>query len=270
MESKTSSFTIQDVREASRRYSARVNQEIYSNTINAIGNELEYSSARHFVAGLAGLMSDSVHTLWNPIEKMIKSPYVKELLEEKLGKGVDPLDYLRTANLQGKTGAEREKAHQELEDSLNTLKKAKEYPQNILDYCNSTGKTPDEVLNSPRERLTLLEKTYGSLEEYESFTKKALSRVSEGTKVIQQMENAPIGLLTTMLIMQGAGSKSLEVYKVLTEAGIDPMELGDIAQSYVKDIAKFTKAYIAEGEKYQNSQMEEYRRIKAEEQKPLA
>jgi len=70
---------------AMRKYAASRQETIYQNAVEAVGDELKFSSARHLVAGLMGLVPDSLYSLRGTLENVADSPIIKEVLREKTG-----------------------------------------------------------------------------------------------------------------------------------------------------------------------------------------
>ncbi len=158
---------LEKTRDALRRRTAEEIDKIYANTIKAVGKELEFSSARHLVTGLYGLIFDSVYTLWDPVKKITSSPFVSQLVEDEIGEGKTFLDYLVAKGGENKSPDEREKQVQKLTESFESFRKSEAYAQAITDRCAQTNKTPYAILKSKKELVKIIQEVYGSVEEYE-------------------------------------------------------------------------------------------------------
>jgi len=250
---------IQDARDALRRHTAQETEIVYANALKRVGKELEYSSARHLATGLFGLLTDSTYTLWKPIKDVIQSPVVKKMIEEKTGKDKTLVEYLASQQGKGKNEKVREKAVADFSKSLEVVQRQESYFKNLADYCKETGKSPDAVLKSTRDNLAVVERTYGSIEEYEKIQVEAIKGLSKLVNKLDQIENIPLNMLIPVLITSKTSVSDL------SEIGVDPKVLANIVQSYVKDVAKFSKTFLIESTKYTANAIAQYKELKQKE-----
>lgn len=250
---------IQDAREALRRHTAQETEIVYANALKRVGKELEYSSARHLATGLFGLLTDSLYTLWGPIKDVTQSPIVKKMIEKKTGEGKTLVDYLASQQGKGKSEEGRGKAVADFNKSLEVAQRQESYFNNLTNYCKETGKLPDAVLNSTKDSLAVIKMTYSSIEEYEKIQVEAIKGLSKVVNYLEQIENIPLGILIPALVTSKTSVSDL------SEIGVDPKVLANIAQSYVKDVARFGKAFLTEYAKYAANEIAQYKELKQKE-----
>jgi hypothetical protein len=236
----------QQASEAMRRYSARKIDRIYTNAVKVMGEEPEFSSTRYIVTGLAGLLSDSLFTLWESTREILKSPLVKEMIDEKAGKGKTLADYL----FKNQGGAEKAAARIVDEHEIHV--------KNLIAYSKETGRSFDAILKSSRDRLVLIERNYGSLEKYEERNEETSKSL---TSVIKQIDLLKI--MPWRIIVSAYLAKEFEAQEML-KLGLNPAVLGSITKDYLKDAAKFGKAFLAEFVKYDAAEIKKYKILKTE------
>ena len=251
---------VQDASEALRRYTAREIERVYTNASKTIGKELEYSSARHLVTGLFGLLTDGICTLDGPIRDFTQSPMIKELIEEEVGEGKDLFDYLAFAQGKGKSDEEREKAVADFDKNSESIRRFGSYSKNLANYCEETGKSPDAVLRSTKDRMAIVKRTYGSVAEYERIKVGMIKVLSKGVGQLEQLENIPLNMLIPALITSKTSVSDL------SEISVNPNVLGNIAQSYLRDAAKFSKVFLIEYAKHIANEIAKLKELATEEQ----
>jgi hypothetical protein len=251
-------LTVQDARDAIRRDYVKRNYTAYMAAMKEVGRDLEYSSSAHLIGFVVGLATDSVQTFWEHGKGAFNSPLVKGFIRKHIGDR-DLLDYVKELRTKDKTGEDREKAEAELSKGIESLKIMEEYPRTLIEYCKDKKRTPDRVLSSTRDRLALIERSYGSFAKYEEIYAAVEKNAGSVMKQIDDLGQAPVASMLPMLIM----SQSPEIGGYIIAAGIDPFALGKIAESYSKDLIKFTKAYVGAYVKQNKNELEEYRKIKA-------
>jgi len=133
--------------------------------------------------------------------------------------------------------------------ALKHLEGCNKFPAELIAYSEETGISMEEILQTPKHVLPVIERAYGSLEVYEemkSISKKNLPMI---LVELEKAENAPIGLI----LMLTKGTK-------LSQFGINPAQLADIAQEYIRDLATFTSAFLEENVKIRDSGLRDLRK----------
>ena len=254
--------TVQDTREALRKYEAEKLEAAYTSAVKAVGSELQFSSARHLAMGLVGLLNDSIYTLWDPVKQVLNSPLASEFLEDQVGEGKSFVDYFAAEmSKKGKSKKERKESAKAAEKMVQSLgeagSKLEKYAQAVTDYSNKTSKTPDQVLRTGKDMAVVLEGVYGSLEKYAKERGSVADSFTKAAGYLDELQALPLTLLVPALL-----ESKLEADMVtLTDAGINPLTLGTIVQDYVHDVAKFGKAFLAEYAKQDANRVKQYQQL---------
>ena len=171
VEDKPKEFTMQDTREAFRRSHAKTLSKAYRRAEDSF--DAEYSSASHFVAGVLGLLMDSVYTLWDPIEGMIGSEVTRALMEEELEipRNKPLLEAIMDLKDE-KLGKETDR--EDLEKAQEALDRSVRYMEGVTKYSNEHGMSPAEVIENADAMVGIIESAYGSLDAYEELRVKNL------------------------------------------------------------------------------------------------
>lgn len=246
---------LEETKQALRREWAEYTDKIYANTLKSVEGELQYSTSRHLIAGMFGFLGDAIYTLWDPAKEIIESPFVAEEVRKTVGPGKTIVDYITSKKNQREPGQKEQNA-QEIKKMLNTFTRLESYAKTITDYCQETGKTPDAVLHSSRDMLGIIEKVYGSVEEYEKSEVKSVNNLTKLVDHLNVIGHMPLGLMIPDLI-----TSHVESVKDLSDVGINPAMIGTIVQSYVGDVAKFAKAFIIEYAKLKATEIIEYKTL---------
>jgi hypothetical protein len=246
---------IDNTRAAVRRYSAELIEQAYSNAVKKTGSELEYSSAKHLVTGIFGLLPDVINTLWEPIKDVIESPVVSELISEKTNGG-DLMDYFASLGSKNESLNELETSTQELRDSTKTIQRSNDYVKEIADHCQKTGKSPDEVLRSKEDMVGIVRTVYGSVSEYEKIQVKSIQELSKLVNKFDELQKMPFGLIIPALI-----TSKMDGINDLSEIGVNPSEIGNIVHSYMSDVGKFGKTLLTEYAKVTTKEIQAYKAL---------
>ena len=254
-----STVTVQDTIAALRKNQAQEIETIYARAVKRVGNELQYSSARHLTMGLVGLMNDAFNSFYESGKRVLNSEVLAGLLEEEMGGQGTLVDYLKS-ELKGKTrlsSLDYGAAVEGIDSAVNKLSRKEAYHQAITAYCQEHGKTPEQVLRSKKTMLGIINQSYGSLDEYARQQQEALESTEKLIKKLDLLQTLPLGDMAPLLLEQRA---NLNLDR-LSEIGINVPELGQIGQSYIQDVAVFGKAFLEESSKYSTQQLDQYKRL---------
>tara|TARA_Y100000310_G_scaffold288156_1_gene313564 strand:- start:30 stop:866 length:837 start_codon:yes stop_codon:yes gene_type:complete len=244
---------VKAVREASvalRKHNAKVLEVVYNRTSKAVGKELlEFSSPRHLITGLCGLVSDANYTLAMPIREMVNSPFSKKERSKKYGEDVSIAEAMFRE-------AKDDPSREMLKYGLGIFKHQEDYLKNLVEYCGEKDKEPEAVLKSTRGRLDLVDRTYGSVEEYAETQANTSRGLTKLIKVLDGFQKLPIGMLLAGRIMGKIDAKDMK------EVGLDPGLIGKIAQSYLRDVTAFGSGFLTEYSKYGLEEVEKLRALR--------
>jgi hypothetical protein len=266
---------IYEARSALRKYSAGQVEKVYAAASKSVGDQLQFSSSRHLVTGLVGLISDGVYTLWEPAKNVLNSEVLKGLVEDKLGivvpAGQSLLETVVDKASQDKSPAEKKKMKSDVEKGLEGVKRFEAYQQNLAEYAQQKGKSPYEILKSKKDRMEVMFRTYNPYKEYEKSVRDTTENIEKVIEQIDSLEvlakDLEVGSLVNELLEsklgRGSGPDLISNFdeSVLKELGIgtrksyhvslDTLGIGTenvnkIALDYIKDIVIFGKAMVAE------------------------
>ena len=249
---------VQQVREAFIRYEAKKLQKNYEAALDRMGDELQYASARYFVAGIVGLLPDAMHSLWDTIKNICNSPLAKEEIEGKFGKGATLSNILIRARRD--ENGEIKEASNEVVETVRSFSKfvdrTEKHVEIVADYCRETGKSPDEILASPKDSFVVIEKVYGSIEEYEKKQIAGIQSIKSLTDYLKKLENMPFNLMFPIYM-----KAKFEDGEDAKRFGVDFSAVGKILDSYVGDLVKFADAILTEEAKAIKRRIDEYKAL---------
>ncbi len=247
--------------EAMRRASARDAQKAYNAALEQVESKLQYGSSPHLIAFAYNFLHDAIMTLWEPVRAVANSPLAREEIEEEVGQGGDIVDLVEKLSTR-KTGKSQEKTAKELRE---TFKKAFSTPDNLMKelvkYSQETGKSYDDILSTPEDSLQVVKRAFGSLQEYEKILHKGFETWSDFTKKLEQLEKLPLGIVLPILVQKKLNLP--EDVDLKRDLGVNINGLSGIAESYLKDIATFGKAFIAEICRISLEELENYKRLES-------
>jgi len=139
---------------------------------------------------------------------------------------------------------------------MGLLKRGEAYVQAIAEYCQQTGQSPDHVLQSKKDMLGIMEKVYGSFDAYVTEKEKGI-KIRSAVEALEKLEALPLEFMVPVLLEHKAGVDM----EVLFELGVDPGYVGRVAQMYVRDVAKFGKAFLEETRKYEAKELKQYKQL---------
>ncbi|MBI5065634.1 hypothetical protein HZA97_05340 [Candidatus Woesearchaeota archaeon] len=244
--------------EAIRRAAARDSQKAYAAALEQVKDKLQYGSSTHLIAFAYNFLNDALLSLWEPVKEFANSPVVKEAINEQLNGEGDLVDLLELT-AEEKTGKSQKKTAQELRKVFEKLKAPNRLAQELIKYSQETGKSYDEVLNTPEDYLQLIKRAYGSLGEYEKMLHEGFQVWSDLTKNLDQLEKLPLRIILPLLLRE-----KLDLDKDMTledDLGIKVNGLCGIIESYSADLALFGKTFIAERCRLSLEELEKYKQI---------
>lgn len=112
----------------------------------------------------------------------------------------------------------------------------------VLDYANTHSISPYEVLKNDDVRRKIVAQSYPSKEVYEEVAEKHIVSLNEAFSKLEGLGNMPLGLMLPMVVPSLLDVKSEE----LERFGVDLARVGNIAQTYMKDIELFGKGMLLE------------------------
>ncbi len=244
---------IQKVRDALRRYESRRNNEIFLRTMKSVGDKLEYDSSKYLAMFFNGIIADGFYTLKEQYDEFIQSPFAQSRIERILGRKGTALEFIVELALRRKPLEEQMniiKMEKKVEEAL---KRMENYIHTIADYCQSSGKSPDEVLGSDEDRLEIILSVYGSLDSYEREQNEVSAVRRESIKSLKELEELPVGFAIREFLL----SKNLDPENM----GIRIHKLGETIRDYIRDYVAFVEAYSIEEEKYRAEEINRYRAL---------
>ena len=253
-----STVTVQDTIAALRKNQAQEIETIYARAVKRVGNELQYSSARHLTMGLVGLMNDAFNSFYESGKRVLNSNMIAELVKEQTGEeGTSLVDYLKST-LNHKSPLDKETTAKGIDSVVTLLNRREAYIQTITAYCQEHDKTPEQVLRSKKTMLGINGQVYGSVDEYlRQLGESNRERKDALSEKLDQLQTLPLASMAPILLEERA---NLDLDQ-LRAIGINPQELGEIAESYLRDVAVFGKALLEEINKYATQQLEQYQRL---------
>lgn len=243
----------QEAGNALRRLNAGKQDRAYNYAMDQVGNQLEYASSSHLFAGFVGLLTDAITTLWEPARQVINSPYIRESMDEQLGKGVTIPEYFK-ARVKEEVQKKANVADADLEKALkgvDYLTNYANYQKNIASYAAENGISCDDVLANAESQYAVIKKTFGSVEAYTTLTTTTAKESKERLQQLKNLGNLPLEIILPVLVASKFGVSDLK------EFGIDIGTVSGLAKSYLKDISLFGSAFIESLEEQRREEVED-------------
>ena len=228
-------------RQAIRKDNAKRNKKIYLSAVDS-AEPLNYDSSRYIIPLTMGLANDGLYTLGEPIKKIYHSPLVQGMLRESFGEDIslDSFFSFMKREATQRRDSSLEKELDELQESLKDFSGLLEYPKHLGQYAEENSLTPEEVLNSPADKLEVVERTHGSLENYEAGIEKKSESLLRASASLGLVNYLPLGSIFSKKMSLSSIRNDIPLGFV----GINPDEIGEMAQDYVRDVAKIGENYM--------------------------
>lgn len=208
----------------------------HSRASTALEGRLRHNSVGSIITGVMELLAETRYDLSDISSKFISSPYVQQQLAMQ-GKNID--DALREALAEDLKNTPLDFTPEQV---MGMFKRFGAYPKVLAEYCERTGKTPEDVLKSPIENLDIIKQAFGSVEQYAKDQSDLVDRYAKMATL------ADVARMNAVLMIPVFVERKIKpkIPPILAEAGINAETLMNPLTRLAQDAATFTTAFIGE------------------------